>query len=46
MGLSGQDIEAIANAASGVIEQLLYRLYLRFEHPEEEGSLVHNAKQF
>jgi len=45
MNLSKQDIEAIANATPGVIEQLLYRIFLKFEHPEEEGSLVNNARQ-
>lgn len=46
MGLNKQDIEAIANATPGVIEQLLYKIFRKFEHPEDEGSLVHNARQF
>lgn len=36
-------IELIANATPGVIEQLIYDLLLKFERPQEEGSLAQNA---
>lgn len=43
--LSKQDIENIANAVPGVIEEVLYNLLLKFERPEDEGSLSENAKK-
>lgn len=43
--LSKQDIENIANAVPGVIEEVLYNIILKFEKPEDEGSLTENAKK-
>lgn len=43
--LGKQDIENIANAVPGVIEEVLYNIMLKFERPEDEGSLTENAKK-
>jgi hypothetical protein len=45
IALTKAHIEHIANATSGVIEELLYELLTKFEKPEEEGSLAQNAKK-
>jgi hypothetical protein len=45
MGLSKGQIEAIANASAGVIEEVLLGLFFRFEEPEGEGSLIKNARE-
>ena len=36
-------IKDIANAVPNAVETLLHQVFLRFEKPDQEGSLVQNA---
>lgn len=42
--LNRPQIEQLASAVPGFVEELIYELLKRFEKPEQEGSLVENTQ--